>query len=344
MNPPDLQAWSELRKSKFKSSNIALFISNGFSIRYDPNFGYSNLFKNFLHIQSTENQAIYNIPNTSDFEEILDFLEKSIKLNSLLNLDTTAIQLYITTLKDGLIQTINSFHPEYGKLSIPRMVFDTNRLKEYDAIFTINYDLILYYLIQKVNVQTISAVFPYGKFMDNFSTEAGAGLYFNEDCYEQTNIFHLHGSLHLFEEDYNVYKRSNAGMGESLLWNLQNEIRNGNFPLFVSEGNSEAKERRIVKSDYLRYCLERLKYIDMPMLIYGSGWKDNSDGHIYKALFSNRTRPVIVAIRETNSSHDQNKKVATVYEIANKYKFEMSNLYFVKAGSVFMDKIILPTQ
>lgn len=341
MNPPVLHDWSELRKISFNNRSIALFLSNGFSIRYDPNLGYVNLFKNFQEKQTPENQTIFDIPKTSDFEEILDFLEKAKALNSILQEDTLKIQWYIDSLKDGLIQTINSFHPEYRNLSTPRMVWDYTRLKEYDALFTINYDLILYYLIQKANEDTIGPDLPYGKFMDNFSDQNDGELYFHEDYYDQTNVFHLHGSLHLFEEGYNVYKRSNTGLGETLLWNLQNEIRAGNFPLFVSEGNSEAKESRIGKTDYLRYCFEQLKSIPMPILIYGSGWKDSSDGHIYKAIFTNHLRPVIIAIRESNTALDQHNRIETVTKIASKHNFDLSNIHFVKASSVFKDKLSL---
>ena len=99
------------------------------------------------------------------------------------------------------------------------------------------------------------------------------------------HIYNLHGGLHLFEDSVGeIHKAVHGGSG--VIATITDAIETGRrFPIYVAEGSSMQKMRKINSVPYLRYCYEML--IDNPatMFVYGHS-ADENDAHIYRAIFS----------------------------------------------------------
>jgi hypothetical protein len=62
--------------------------------------------------------------------------------------------------------------------------------------------------------------------------------------------------------------------------------------LFVAEGTPEKKLQQIQGSGYLWYCLDKLRNIQSPLVIFGHSL-GASDGHILDAIAASRKLPAI---------------------------------------------------
>ena len=56
------------------------------------------------------------------------------------------------------------------------------------------------------------------------------------------------------------------------------------LPVYVAEGTSAQKMRKINSVAYLRHCYDTLRRIASSIFIYGHS-ADENDGHIYRAIF-----------------------------------------------------------
>src|SRR5580693_372543 len=80
------------------------------------------------------------------------------------------------------------------------------------------------------------------------------------------NVHYLHGGLHLFlADDGEIEKRLKRAQGliEAITGTIANERR---LPLYVAEGTSIAKLRKINSNKYLTYCSDKLRRATGPAL------------------------------------------------------------------------------
>jgi Domain of unknown function (DUF4917) len=98
-------------------------------------------------------------------------------------------------------------------------------------------------------------------------------------------VHYLHGGLHLFlADDGEIEKRlkSARGLIEAITSTIANERR---LPLYVAEGTSIAKLRKINSNKYLTYCSDKLRRATGTCFVYGHS-ADPNDLHIYNAIFN----------------------------------------------------------
>lgn len=103
------------------------------------------------------------------------------------------------------------------------------------------------------------------------------------------SIFNLHGGLHLFQDAAgDVMKAVDSGAG--VIATITNMIAHyRRFPIYVAEGSSVQKMRRINSVGYLRHCYDQLRRNTAAMFVYGHSADDN-DAHIYQAIFQAGTK------------------------------------------------------
>jgi hypothetical protein len=94
------------------------------------------------------------------------------------------------------------------------------------------------------------------------------------------------GALHLYLEEGELRKHSWSRTGRRLTDSIREGLDQGQFPLFVAEGSPDKKLQQIQRSGYLWYCLEKLRSIQSPLVIFGHSL-GSSDGHILDAIASN---------------------------------------------------------
>lgn len=117
-------------------------------------------------------------------------------------------------------------------------------------------------------------------------------LVFSQRLGDHRGILYLHGALHLYLGDGELRKHSWSRTGQRLTDLIRDGLSEGQYPLFVAEGIPEKKLQQIQGNGYLWYCLDKLRNIQSPLVIFGHSL-GASDGHILDAIAASRKLPAI---------------------------------------------------
>ena len=125
-----------------------LLLGNGFSRVCDSRFGYDSLFQ-FSKL-SKKIKNVFDDFNIKDFELVMNkFREVTDYCYSKLHSEALADLLwdYQRLVRNDLIQCISQIHPKSFKIAESRKENTLKFLSSFDNIFTLNYDLLLYWLL-----------------------------------------------------------------------------------------------------------------------------------------------------------------------------------------------------
>lgn len=277
-----------------KGKDRSLLIGNGFSAQY---FSYRNLLEKSNIVENLPVKRIFEQLNTVDFEAVVRALEDAVIVEQAYGHDEHAGRLKqdAQAVREALVEAVRETHPKYRDELAFQYEPAAKFLENFSKVFTLNYDLLLYW----VGLQN-------GHLRDGFGkgrSKNGGRFHgpFREIAY--CNTFNVHGGLHLFlDEAGDTIKALNKG--EGVLETIAHEIIcNKKFPLYVAEGTSNSKMRKIKSVDYLRYCYQELKKNNHEIIfIYGHSAAEN-DEHIYKAIFNSEIMELYFGIydREEDS-------------------------------------------
>ena len=85
-------------------------------------------------------------------------------------------------------------------------------------------------------------------------------------------------------------------IGSGVVATIANAIvAHGRFPIYVAEGTSAQKMRKINSVAYLRHCYDALRRNAAALFVYGHSADDN-DRHIYQAIFSSEAQHVYFGV------------------------------------------------
>ena len=163
-------------------------------------------------------------------------------------------------------------------------------IKKFQNVFTLNYDLFLYWIINKMKM---------GKeFFDGFGTNEGKGDLIWRNTYweeEHKKIHYLHGGLHYYKKrDMNrfadvvkyglaIEKIQNNG-ASNIMDQIKDKIENNLLPFVVVEGNSDEKLKRIADTDILANSFKHLMKLRGSIFFFGADLKSDEDNHILEAI------------------------------------------------------------
>jgi hypothetical protein len=272
-----------------------LMLGNGFSRACRNNiFSYDSLFEtaDFKKLSKHARQTFETL-GTTDFEFVMRSLNTASALIKLYEAspdnklaDTLAEDA--DKLRKVLVETIAAHHP-----AMPSDIADDEYLacrkflKKFDKIYTLNYDLLLYW----TNMKSAEGE----KRRDDGFRDPYFGEpedYVEEDFVEWSNpdhkqdIHYLHGALHLFYQGPSLQKYCWRRTGVRLLEQIDTALKKGFFPLIVSEGSSAQKFERVQRSNYLGHNYRSLGKITGSLFIYGHSLAEN-DTHILEQLRKN---------------------------------------------------------
>lgn len=269
----------------YKGKN--LLIGNGFSIDAGCYFSYEDLLEqaNF----APEIKSIFDEFKTCDFEQIIHKISNASrvvknypddKYEEILKNDGDLI-------RNKLIETIHENHPEGTSFLGNAKIFSCLRfLSHFNKVYTLNYDLLLYWVLNskndykeyfKDNVITQFDGFRLGNLGSLVWSREGA-----EERGAKQIIYYLHGALHLIETESNTYKIRRTE-NESIIEIIQDCLNNKRFPLVVAEGESYDKLKKIKRNNYLRYCLDSIQEAKGVFFIHGHSLDEN-DKHIFNKI------------------------------------------------------------
>lgn len=269
-----VQCWPELA-DEFRGSDLLL--GNGFSMNLTPVFGYGSLFARFYAKATSQDQAVLSAFNTTNFEFILEDLSMARRVNGILGVPTQSVGELADRVREGLIKAIEESHPRKRAIDWHQLERIATQLGEFQDIFTLNYDALLYHIIMickdrwergdrsgRYNDYYWNRISPeYLKFMDFQSYKP------------YKHVYYLHGALFLFKSmSYETMEQVDVKLCASesyeLLDAIASEIRSGTLPLFISEGKSEEKQRAISRSDYLHFASDALEEPRASLVVYGA--------------------------------------------------------------------------
>ncbi|ELJ8527736.1 DUF4917 family protein [Vibrio cholerae] len=280
-----------------------ILLGNGFSQSWNhETFNYKYLFeKANFGVRDAVIKSIFQKFETYDFETVMFKMLASADVLESYRGDPTLIEQIRTDteiLKESLIQVITDCHPTLpSRVSDEEYEMARHFLYEFKKIFTLNYDLLMYWARNKSDIEPEAF-----KTDDGFRWPETWSAY-REDVHQQ--VFFLHGALHLYDNGVSIKKHAYDEDAEvSIVSQVRMNLRNNKFPLFVSEPTHFKKSEKIKHNPYLDYCFRQLKQLNGDMFIFGHSF-DESDKHIFDELKNSSVNRFYVSIYgNENSEHN----------------------------------------
>jgi len=287
----------EIANSKGKAPH--LLTGNGFSIACRPNiFQYGKLFEqaDFTRL-SPSAQLVFGVLGTTDFERVIRALRDAAKLVRLYSKDVdiqTRMESDADGLKELLVNTIAKSHPERpSDIQDEEYAACQKFLSNFDKIYTLNYDLLLYWTLMHTEEGTApSSDDGFRKSKEDF--DAGYVVWEPENTFDQ-NIHYLHGALHIFDAGSEIQKYTWINTGVRLIEQIRNALSREFYPLFVAEGTSKEKIQRIKHSDFLSKAYRSFQQIGGSIFIYGHSLAEN-DEHFLRVIEKGKIGKVFIGI------------------------------------------------
>ena len=198
------------------ASNIrTLLLGNGFSMSYNKErFSFTSLLESAIKAGLIETgNPIYEIFqefDTKDFEEVVNLLETATKVTKKYNAITIENEILIINdaakLKNHLVSIITNNHPEkITEILDEEFLCCANFINEFNKIYTLNYDLLLYWAAIKLEgfIKTNDIEKRRLKISDGFGNseeECSEEVVYANDSSKPSTLFYLHGALHLFDK------------------------------------------------------------------------------------------------------------------------------------------------
>ncbi len=314
--------------AKTRGERRHLLLGNGFSIALFPTrFTYMSLLQQAkdegLFKKTPQLVAAFDILRTTDFEVVLEALVRMRRL----------IHLYVNEadipkkiaqdaehLKHALVSAIAGKHPNRpGEVSEKQFTaaraflanFAGKKLAKPGCIYTLNYDLLLYWTIlhdPKPVWKGAKLVPPDDALFlgrdDGFRAppedyDAEYVSWDVEGGSNSQNIHFLHGGLHLFDAGNELQKFCWERSGIPLMDQIHQALDSDRFPLFVSEGSSSSKLSKILHSGYLTRSYKSFASVcsapSNNVFVYGHSLAE-SDEHILRLIERGRCAGLFVSI------------------------------------------------
>lgn len=243
-----------------------LILGNGFSIALFPDiFLYGSLFKEADFTGHPNLKHVFEALRTQDFEIAIRALEDGSKVYPIYaeDEDDVAEKMFADAqaLKDILISTIAKRHPK-SPSEITEHQFQSCRAflsnflgDKAGHIFTFNYDLLLYWVLMHSDpvegYDQVGLARNDGFGDDEDEPDADFVVWRGEGGARGACFHYLHGALHLFDAGATLQKYTWIRKQERLIDQVRSAMRDDKFPLFVAEGTSRQKRKKISHNSYL---------------------------------------------------------------------------------------------
>ena len=318
MTSHEIQEWKKISANSANYSDT-LLIGNGASVAVNKSFDYGSLTQHAFGngLMPSDVQQLFSFFDTHDFELVLRLVWQASNVNSSLKIpdkDNRAHAAYVS-IRDCLIQSVRGIHPKYDEVSeqLPRIY---EFLKKFKTVLSLNYDLILYWVMMYGNSEIddghkFKDCFLHGSFRDKW--QGLRELYLSGGEISNTLVFYPHGNL--------IFRRNAVGSESKIKNDNQNDSKKlldtvleswetegtkgtkgtkGFVPLFVSEGTSPQKIASIQNSYYLSTVYrEVLTAHTESLVIYG--WRlDDRDIHILERMSDSGIKRVAVSVHGDN--------------------------------------------
>lgn len=319
------------------NSKKHLVLGNGFSVDLFPQiFNYKKLSEK---ISDPKIKSIFNEFNTSDFEFVVLKLTESLKV---LNYYDSEKAIYNSVkddaekLKEILISVITQSHPENPTLITDnqyKSCFEFLQHFEEGRKYTFNYDLLLYWVYMHFLENPITPLKSDDGFRTDWDDDSMVTWEIGRE--HQQNLYYVHGAMHIFKDGKSAiqkytWRNGNKTIGQQ----VKESIEANKFPVFISEGTTEHKLKRIKENGYLSRSFSSIKSITGDIFIFGHSIRDEDD-HVFDIINTNRGLKKIFISLFGNKDSEENKKI--IHKITrwrNEYNFKGREYIFYYSSSV----------
>ena len=279
-----------------------LILGNGFSIALRPDiFTYGSLYENADFSDAPHLPKIFEALATYDFETIIRGLQTAAILLSAYGSESDDLVEQLNSdasfLKSALVNAVAKRHPD-RPYDIAKEKYAACRkfLAHFDHIYTLNYDVLLYWTLMQSEV-------------DELKLRPDDGFRHPEDdpdqpyvSWQQANsptVTYLHGALHIFDTGTEIVKYTWSKTDIPIVDQIRTALDENKFPLFVSEGHSESKWESILHNAYLHKGIRSLESCCSPataaIFIFGHSLAAN-DHHILRQIENGGAANVFVSL------------------------------------------------
>jgi hypothetical protein len=283
------------REAEDRQDDISILLGNGFSIAADQAFNYRRLLDraqfSTRRSQQSRIRNLFDKLDTADFELVVQRLDAAVDILGLYDPGSSAspkMERDRRVVRDSLAETLAEIHPKrISDIGDGRLDTCHDFLADFDRVFTLNYDLLLYWAINRKQR---------AHFRDGFRRPEDRLVYTEPG--DQT-VSWLHGAIHLHEElipgDWPVAVKQEWSDEMPLVDQVCEDIKAGQAPLIVMEGTWQQKQIKINSSLYLSECLALLRRLRGTLFTYGWSMSSN-DIHICSAIQNSRISHLYVGL------------------------------------------------
>lgn len=303
---------------------LALLVGNGLSIKIWDKFSYASLLEEAVKFQNGKGDLplkLFEVFQTKNFEEVLKNIEIGKKINRTLGYSLNEIEIHAGKIKDIFISTLEKVHPLPFQVST-KVDLLVQELKSYQRVYTTNYDLLIYWAIN----------FDQTGCTDRLICENDEWKIRTDDYPGRTHVYFLHGALHIYENETGNVGKYESDDSVSLL----DEIRKqpNRYSIYVAEGESRLKIRKINSNPYLFFCYETLKRNlcinspePLPLIIFGNSLRLEYDQHIVDAINNSTTKTILYGIFNKDEYAVTTANIRKVFISKDVYFYDSDDLF-----------------
>lgn len=232
-----------------------LLLGNGFSIACRPEiFSYDALLDRASFASPKElARTVFDVLQTRDFEEVMKALRDAARVVRHIGAEHEALAATLTRtvhqLRDILVRTVSAQHPEMpSDIAEPAYAACRRFLSHFDTIYSLNYDLLLYWALMQNEIPPDVASDDGFRQPDEPDTPY---VTWEVERTDTQDVFYLHGALHLFDAGDELQKYTWSRTGVRLIDQIRQALEDDLYPLIVAEGTSRQKKAKIMHSNYL---------------------------------------------------------------------------------------------
>ena len=282
--------------------NKHLLLGNGFSIALRPDiFTYGSLYENADFSKAPHVTKLFEALKTQDFEVVIKHLQDAATVIEVYRPSDEALASSLrndaAAIKDALVTAIAKRHPDRPYDIKPEQYAACRAfLSRFNHIFTLNYDVLLYWALMQSEV-------------DELQIDHDDGFRHPEDdpdqpwvSWQQGNqatVSYLHGALHLFDAGSEITKYTWSKTEKPIVEQIRQALDEEKYPLFVAEGTTASKKARIMHSGYLHKAHRSFESCcgsgSNAIVIYGHSLADNDD-HVLRSIAKGNAGCILVSI------------------------------------------------
>lgn len=312
------EALKQATKGAGKKPHVLL--GNGFSraCRNDI-FAYEALFDRAdFGVLSANAKRAFEKLKTTDFEVVIRALRNAAILCELYSGKEDALSDELLSDADGLREVLAAAvahsHPSRpNDISDEEYTACRGFLVNFDKIYTLNYDLLLYWTVMHEELEPKVLADDGFRSPDEKDVEYVTWEIGNTN---KQNIHYIHGALHLFDAGSELKKYTWSRTGVALIDQIRTSLAADMYPLIVAEGEAKQKKAKVDHSSYLSRCYRSFGSITGSLFVHGFSLSD-SDSHLVKAIAKGKLSELYVSLHGDPTSKENINIIEKVIQLPN---------------------------